>query len=251
MLPCFVLALQDRVALIVGKWLAQRLVALGQALGHLARHVLRLVDRLFGLVRHVTHGVLRLIRDLACLVGRLPGDILRLVGDLSDLVGRLPCGILRLVGDPTDRFLNLVGGSAHARGLVGGLLRLLGRLLRRVLHSSVLGRLVYGALELGVGVGHLLDLGLRLLGKLLHHACELGAVALQLALYPAHRLPEEVLGLLQILIFLRLLLRVLRSFAHFFSFFSVLSGSCSTVPFDGYSMFVFTLSLSELFQRFG
>ena len=46
---------------------------------------------------------------------------------------------------------------------------------------------------------------------------ELGAVALHLALDPAHRLSEEVLGLLQVLLLLRLLLRVLRSFAHFSS----------------------------------
>ena len=66
-----------------------------------------------------------------------------------------------------------------------------------VLHARVLGSLVYGALELGVGVGHLLDLGLRILRELLHELCELGVVALHLAHDPAHRLPEEVLGLLQ------------------------------------------------------
>ena len=52
-------------------------------------------------------------------------------------------------------------------GFIVGLPLLLSSLIYRVLYSSILGRLVYGAFELGVGVGHLLDLGLRLVGKLL------------------------------------------------------------------------------------
>ena len=128
-------------------------------------------------------------------------------------------GLTGLVGDPAGRILHLGGGLvggglALPGGLVGRLPCLLGRPFHHVLHPGVLGRLVHDALELGVGVGHLLDLGLRLLGELLHDALELGAVAPHAALYPAHRLPEEVLGLPEVLVLLRLLLNVLRSFAH-------------------------------------
>jgi hypothetical protein len=132
--------------------------------------------------------------------------------------------LLGLIGRLSGGVLSLLGGSL--RGLLDLLLGLLSGLLGLVLYSGILGRLIYGALKLGVGVGHLLDLGLRILGKLLHEAFELGAVALHPALYPAHRSREEVLGLLQGLI-LRLLLEILRLFAHFFS--SLLWGSCSSV----------------------
>src|SRR5215217_3789406 len=220
----FVLALENRVALIVGERLAKRLVAFGQVLGHLAGHVLRLVYGILGLVRCVTHGVLGLIRDLADLIGCLSGGVLCLIGKptngvlslirhLSGLISGLTDGILSLFRN----LLRLLGGHvgrALARGLIGVLPGLLGRLQHRILHTRVLGSLGYGARELVVGVGHLLDLGLRIVRELLHEVLQLGVVTLHLAQDPTHRLPEKVPGVLQCLLILRLLLNVLRLLAH-------------------------------------
>ena len=203
------------------------------------------------------------------LVNSPAGRFLRLVnspaGRFLRLVGGPAGRFLRLVGGPTDRFLHLLGAPAGhllhlvgglsdgflalARGFVCGLPRLLGLFLHHVLYTSVLSRLIYVVPELGVGVGHLLDLGLRILGELLRKLLQLGAIALHPALYPAHRSREEVLGLLHALI-LRLLLEVLRLFAHFFS--PLLSGLCFPVVRSEYSRSVFTLftlSLYELLQE--
>src|SRR5215217_2703702 len=228
----FVLALKDGVSLIVGKRLAQRLVSLGQALSHLARQVLCLVRRL-------TYGFLGLIRDLADLIGCLSGSVLHLIGKptngvlglirhLSGLISNLTDGILSLVRN----LLRLLGrhvGRALARGLIGVLPGLLRRLQHRILHTRVLGSLGYGARELVVGVGHLLDLGLRILRELLHVVVQLDVVAFHLTQDPAHRLPEEVPGLLQDLLILRLLLNVLL-LAHLCSFsFCGSRLTCSTL----------------------
>ena len=174
-----------------------------------------------------------LIRDLADLIGCLSGGVLYLIGKptngvlslirhLSGLIGCLADGILGLFRN----LLRLLGGHiglALARGLIGVLPGLLRRLQHRILHTRVLGSLGYGARELVVGVGHLLDLGLRIVRELLHVALQLGVVTLHLAQDPTHRLPEKVPGLLQGLLILRLLLDVLRLFTHFFS--SLLSGA--------------------------
>src|SRR5829696_4177299 len=228
----FVLALKDGVSLIVGKRLTQRLVSLGQALSHLARQVLCLV-------RRVTYGFLGLIRDLADLIGCLSGSVLHLIGKptngvlglirhLSGLISNLTDGILSLVRN----LLRLLGrhvGRALARGLIGVLPGLLRRLQHRILHTRVLGSLGYGARELVVGVGHLLDLGLRILRELLHVVVQLDVVAFHLTQDPAHRLPEEVPGLLQDLLILRLLLNVLL-LAHLCSFsFCGSRLTCSTL----------------------
>jgi hypothetical protein len=158
--------------------------------------------------------VLGLTRNLACLFGRLTGYLPGLIGRLSSgflcLSSYLAGGILRLLGRPL-------------RDLLHPLLGLLDGLAHRVFHSRILGRLIHRTLDLRVGVSHLLDLGLSVaLGKLLRELLQLLAVVLDLALYAAHRLPVETLGFLQVLILLRLLLGVLRLFGHFVSFSIVL-----------------------------
>ena len=127
--------------------------------------------------------------------GRLAGRFLGLTGYLACLVCSLACDLLGLV-----------------RCLAGGVLRLLGApcansvIFCWVLWAAsftwswmpcVLGRLVYGALELHVVVGHLLDLGLGVaLGELLGVLLELLAVVLDLALQAAYGLRVEVPGAL-------------------------------------------------------
>ncbi len=152
------------------------------------------------------HGVLDLTRCLACLVGGLPGYLLGLAcclpGGVLDLARCLAC----LVGGLPGYLLGL------ACCLSGGILRLLGRFLRELLHllhgllgslvhrfldTRILGRLIHGALELHVGVDHLLDLSLLVaFGELLSVLLQLFAVILSLALDPTQRLPVEVLGVL-------------------------------------------------------
>ncbi len=206
-------------------------------IGCLARSVLGLLGRSSG-------GLLRLARYLACLIGGLPRDFL-------SLPGRLPCGVLRALGNLTHLIcdpaqgtsaslaftllLTSAGETAHgvldlarclaclvgglpgyllglACCLSGGILRLLGRFLRELLHllhgllgslvhrfldTRILGRLIHGALELHVGVDHLLDLSLLVaFGELLSVLLQLFAVILSLALDPTQRLPVEVLGVL-------------------------------------------------------
>jgi hypothetical protein len=107
------------------------------------------------------------------------------------------------------------------RGLHDLLRSVLGGLIHLVLDAHVLGRLINRALELDVGVDHLLDLGLRVaLGDLLRILLQLRAVVLHLALDPAYRLPVEVLGVLRGLL-LHLLLKVWLLVSHFISFFLV------------------------------
>jgi hypothetical protein len=257
-----VLALQHGVALLVGERLSHRLEALRQAVGQFADGVLRLICG-------VTHGTLGLIRHLTGLVRRLTSDALRLIGKPTDGVLGLPSHLTGLVGHLARGVLHLprclaggvlrlaryllrlvrrpIGRTLPGR-LVGVLPSLLGRLLQRVLHARVLRGLIYGALELGVGVGHLLNLGLRFWRKLLHEALELRAVALHLALNPAHRLPEELLGLLQVLLLLRLL-SVLSLLAHSVS--SSLSVSLTTAFCLTCSELVYSLSLFGLFSKPG
>jgi hypothetical protein len=70
----------------------------------------------------------------------------------------------------------------------------LGSLVHLILDALLLGRLVYGAFELVVVVGHLLDLGLRVaLRELLGVLLELLTVVLDLGLQAADRLRVEVL----------------------------------------------------------
>src|SRR5215216_2153445 len=194
-------------------------------LGGLARSVLGTLRSLAGL-----------IGDLPCsalgLLGSPPSGVLSLLGDSSsgvlDALGGLPgrlgdlahCltrGILSLPGRLARGILDALGGLpgliCHlARGLLG----LLGRLVYRVVESLVMGRLVESALDLRVGVDHLLQLRLRLRRGLLHQALELGAFALQLTLEPAERVAIEVLGALHDLLLYPLLEGLY--FAHTFSF---------------------------------
>jgi hypothetical protein len=152
------------------------------------------------------HGVLRLTRYLSCLVGSLACYLLGLPGCLSGRVLGLTRYLSCLVGGLPGYLLGL------ACRLPGGVLRLLGRFLRELLHllhgllgslvhrfldTRILGRLIHGALELYVGVDHLLDLGLLVaFGELLSVLLQLFAVTLSLALDPTQRLPVEVLGVL-------------------------------------------------------
>jgi hypothetical protein len=111
------------------------------------------------------HGVLGLTRYLSCLVGGLPGYLL-------GLACHLPGGVLRLLGRFLRELLHLLHG-------------LLGSLVHRFLDTRILGRLIHGALELYVGVDHLLDLGLLVaFGELLSVLLQLFAVTLSLALDP-------------------------------------------------------------------
>jgi hypothetical protein len=152
------------------------------------------------------HGVLRLARYLACLVGDLACGVLSLLGglargvldlsgNLTCLVGCLACYLLGLARCLSGSVLGLLGRSL--RDLLYLLQGLLGSLLHRILDTSILGRLFHGALELHVGVDHLLDLGLLVaFGELLSVLLQLFAVILRLALDPTKRLPVEVLGVL-------------------------------------------------------
>jgi hypothetical protein len=158
------------------------------AAGEPAYGVLDALDGLSGLIRDLTGGVLGLARYLSDLIGGLSRCLL----GLSDC---LPGGILHLLG-------------RSLRGLHDLLLGILGGLIHLVLDAHVLGRLINRALELHVGVDHLLDLGLSVaLGDLLSILLQLGAVILHLALDPAYRLPVEVLGVLRGLL-LHLLLKI-------------------------------------------
>jgi hypothetical protein len=130
------------------------------------------------------------------LLGRSPDGILGLTRNLPGLVGGLTRNLSSLIGRLTCRFLGLSrrlsGGVLHALGrslrdLLYLLLGLLGGFVHRVLDARILGRLIHGALELHVGVDHLLDLGLRIaVGELLGILLQLLAVILDLALDPAH-----------------------------------------------------------------
>jgi hypothetical protein len=158
-----------------------------------------------------------------------------LVGDLSGcllgLPGRLARGVLRLLSRTPKGLLGLLGRSSRS-----GALR---RLVHHVFEPLVLGRLLEGVLDLRVGVGHLLELGLRVRGGLLGQALQLGAVVLQLALDPAERVPEELLGALHGLL-LDLLLQVL-CFGHFLTFLSWATLACRSLVSD-----YLTISTSEL-----
>jgi hypothetical protein len=141
------------------------------------------------------HGVLRLARYLACLVGDLACGVLGLTRYLACLVGCLACYLLCLACCLSGGVLGLLGRSL--RDLLHLLQGLLGSLVHRILDTSILGRLFHGALELHVGVDHLLDLGLLVaFGKLLSVLLQLFAIILRLALDPTKRLPVEVLGIL-------------------------------------------------------
>jgi hypothetical protein len=148
------------------------------------------------------YGVLDALGGLSGLSGDLTHGVLSLARYLSDLIG----GLLGLSDCLTCCVLGLLGRSL--RGLHDLLLGILGGLIHLVLDAHVLGRLINRALELHVGVDHLLDLGLSVaLGDLLSILLQLGAVILHLALDPAYRLPVEVLGVLRGLL-LHLLLKI-------------------------------------------
>jgi hypothetical protein len=159
------------------------------------------------------HGVLHLL-------GGSSHGILGLASHLSYLI----CGLSRcLLGLPdclTCGVLHLLGRSLC--GLHDLLLGILGGLIHRVFDVHVLSRLINRALELQVGVGHLLDLGLRVsLGHLLSILLQLGAIILHLALDPAYRPPVEFLGVLD-----GLLLKILSLIGHFISNPSSIVASC-------------------------
>src|SRR5215218_4739658 len=167
------------------------------------------------------------------LLGGLARSVLGTLRSLAGLIGDLPCSALGLLGSPPSGVLSLLGDSSSGvldalGGLPGlichlarGLLGLLGRLVYRVVESLVMGRLVESALDLRVGVDHLLQLRLRLRRGLLHQALELGAFALQLTLEPAERVAIEVLGALHDLLLYPLLEGL--CFAHSFSFLVIFS----------------------------
>jgi hypothetical protein len=197
-------------------------------LGRSACGILGLSCYLSDLIRDPAQGSAALLLALltpACqaangilhLLGRSPYGLLSLSRDLSGLLGRLSRGFLGLSGHLTRGVLCLLGDPL--RDLLHLLLGLLDGLAHRVFHARILGRLIHRALDLRVGVDHLLDLGLGVAGgKLLRILLELLAVVLDLALYAAHRLPVEAEGFLEVLILLRLLLAILHLFGHFVSF---------------------------------
>jgi hypothetical protein len=159
------------------------------------------------------HGVLHLL-------GGSSHGILGLASHLSYLI----CGLSRcLLGLPdclTCGVLHLLGRSLC--GLHDLLLGILGGLIHRVFDVHVLSRPIDHILELQVGVGHLLDLGLRVsLGHLLSILLQLGAIILRLALDPAYRPPVEFLGVLD-----GLLLKILSLIGHFISNPSSIVASC-------------------------
>jgi hypothetical protein len=156
--------------------------------------------------------VLNLARGLPRLIGHLASRVLGLTRDLSGLIRGLPRHLLGLVGHLPGRVLRPLREIAH------GLLELFGGLVHRVLYALVLGRTIHRALDLFIGVDHLIYLGLGItVGNLLRVLLELLAVVLDLGLDPAHRLPEEVLGLFQVLLVLRLLLKIRSLICHFVS----------------------------------
>jgi hypothetical protein len=178
------------------------------ASGEPAYGVLHTLDSLSGLTGDLTCGVLYLLggssRGILGLAGHLPYLICGLAGCLLGLPDCLSCGVLHLLG-------------RSLRGLHDLLLGILGGLIHRVFDVHVLSRLINRALELQVGVDHLLDLGLRVsLGHLLSILLQLGAIILHLALDPAYRPPIEFLGVLDGLL-LHLLLKILSLIGHFIS----------------------------------
>src|SRR5829696_3012005 len=218
-------------------------------IGGLTRRVLGLLGGalggVLGLLGRALGGVLRSLRGLPCLVGNLSRSVLRLSGGLSGgvldalhglsrlvrhLADRLTGGILCLPGGLSGGVLDLLGGlaglflclSSYVLGLLGDipgggpLLRLLGRIVHRVVEPLVAGRLVEVALDLRIGVDHLLQLSLRLRRGLLHQALELSAVVLDLTLEAAERVGVEVLGTLHYLLLYPLLETLY--FAHSLSF---------------------------------
>jgi hypothetical protein len=159
------------------------------------------------------HGVLHLLggssHGILGLASHLPYLICGLAGHLLGLPDCLTCGVLHLLG-------------SSLCGLHDLLLGILGGLIHRVFDVHVLSRLINRALELQVGVGHLLDLGLRVsLGHLLSILLQLGAIILHLALDPAYRPPVEFLGVLD-----GLLLKILSLIGHFISNPSSIVASC-------------------------
>src|SRR5829696_2729547 len=205
----------------------------------------RALGGVLGLLGRALGGVLRSLRGLPCLVGNLSRSVLRLPGGLSGgvldalhglsrlvrhLADRLTGGILCLPGGLSGGVLDLLGGvaglflclSSYVLGLLGDipgggpLLRLLGRIVHRVVEPLVAGRLVEVALDLRIGVDHLLQLSLRLRRGLLHQALELSAVVLDLTLEAAERVGVEVLGTLHYLLLYPLLETLY--FAHSLSF---------------------------------
>src|SRR5215217_709182 len=218
-------------------------------IGGLSRRVLGLLGGascgVLGLLGRALGGILRSLRRLPCLVGNLSRSLLRLSGGLSGgvlnalhglsclvrhLADRLTGGILCLPGGLSGGVLDLLSGlaglllrlSSYVLGLLGDipgggpLLRLLGRIVNRVVEPLVAGRLVEVALDLRIGVDHLLQLRLRLRRGLLHQALELGAVVLDLNLEAAERVGVEVLGTLHYLLLYPLLETLY--FAHSLSF---------------------------------
>src|SRR5215217_5788826 len=215
-LPCCVLGLLGGASCgvlgLLGRALGRILRSLRRLpclVGNLSRSLLRLSGGLSGGVLNALHSLSCLVRHLAdrltggilCLPGGLSGGVLDLLSDLAGLLLRLSSCVLGLLGD--------IPGS-------GPLLRLLGRIVHRVVESLVAGRLVEGALDLCIGVDHLLQLRLRLRRGLLHQALELGAVVLDLTLEPAERVGVEVLRTLHYLLLYPLLETLY--FAHSHSF---------------------------------
>ena len=132
-----------------------------------------------------TNGVLRLLCRLAC-------SVLHLSRYLTGLVGCLACHLLSLACRLPRCVLRLL--SRTLREVHHLLLRALGRFVHLILDTLVLGRLVYGPLELHVVVGHLLDLRLGIaFGELLGVLLELFTVVLDLALQAANGPRVEVL----------------------------------------------------------
>ncbi len=134
-------------------------------------------------------GLLGLTRYLSDLFGRLSGGVLSLLGGSSSgilsLTRHLASRLLSLPRRLTSGVLRLLGSSLCE--LLHLLLGLLGRFVHVVLYSGILCRLIHRALELRVGVDHLLDLGLCVaLGELLRILLQLGAVILDLALEAAY-----------------------------------------------------------------
>jgi hypothetical protein len=237
-LPCGLLTLLGRLTGGVLHLLSR---ASGSILGlsrHLACLICRLSSHFLGLPRCLTSSVLCLLDrsscgllGLSCYFSDLICDsaqgstalllvLLTPAGQAANgilhLLGRSSCGFLGLSCYLTDGVLRLLGRPL--RDLLHLLLGLLDGLAHHVFHPRILGRLIHRALYLRVGVDHLLNLGLGVaVGKLPRVLLELLAVVLDLALYTAHRLPVETLGFLQVLILLRLLLAILRLFGHFVS----------------------------------
>jgi hypothetical protein len=208
-------------------------------LGRLSSSVLHALRRLPNLIGEPAYGVLHLVEGPSATLllapsqtaGQAAHGVLHLLGGsshgilgLASHLSYLICGLSRcLLGLPdclTCGVLHLLGRSLC--GLHDLLLGILGGLIHRVFDVHVLSRLINRALELQVGVGHLLDLGLRVsLGHLLSILLQLGAIILHLALDPAYRPPVEFLGVLD-----GLLLKILSLIGHFISNPSSIVASC-------------------------